>query len=117
MEHLKKMVMILVGVVFLCAGSIPLWAADAPASVTIAGIKDKKSAVDFPHQAHAPLLAGKCANCHVKADGGGGLKPALKTKPADMASALKHPFHTQCLDCHKASKNAKAPTACNGCHK
>lgn len=91
-------------------------AGDLPAKVTIAKIKDKKSPVDFPHKAHEAVLAGKCADCH-KTPAGGGLKPEFEQKPADMAAALKHPFHEKCLGCHKTSGKETSPTRCDGCHK
>lgn len=86
-----------------------------PASVTIDKIKDKKSAVTFPHAAHAAALKGKCGDCHVAAAGGGALKPEFLVKPADMGAAMKHPFHTQCKGCH--TTGAKGPTGCTDCHK
>jgi hypothetical protein len=103
-------------IVFL---TIPLGAiaADPPANVTIKVIQDKQAPVNFPHKAHQAKLQGKCANCHANASGDGGLKPEFAQKPANMGAAMKHPFHKQCLDCHKASGNAKAPTKCGDCHK
>lgn len=86
-----------------------------PESVTIDKIKDKKSPVTFPHAKHATVLEGKCGDCHAKAEGGGALKPEFLAKPADMAAALKHPFHTQCKGCH--TSGGKGPTACADCHK
>lgn len=91
-------------------------AAEPPDNVTIKVIQDKKSPVDFPHKAHAPRLVDKCGNCHANAAAPDKtLKPELTAKPANMAEALKHPFHTECKDCH--TKEGKGPKGCTECHK
>lgn len=119
MNKLTKIVIVagvVLGFVFILSGlGSEVNAGDPPDSVTISVIKDKKSAVVFPHKKHN--LAGKCGNCHVSADGSGGLKPELKAKPADMAAAMKGPYHVgpvSCKGCHTSM--AKGPKGCKDCH-
>lgn len=107
-------------------------ASQAPESVTLDDCMAKKSAVVFPHKAHAEKLECKachhtqadltaaaatevqtCGSCHTSPE-------KAETPKCGEMSMAKNPFHLTCVNCHKeeAKKNAetKAPTKCDQCH-
>ncbi|MBU0505533.1 MAG: cytochrome c3 family protein [bacterium] len=84
-------------------------AADMPTKTVIDSGNGTKAAVNFSHGTHP--MAGKCATCHVNADGTGGLIPELKNPEA----SFKNAYHARCIDCHK--EKAKGPVKCLDCHK
>ena len=88
-----------------------------PESVVVNNIQNAKPPVSFTHKKHIPLITGKCGSCHIDPAGGSELKPDFLKKPANLMEGLKNAFHGQCLECHKATNNEKAPTSCNDCHK
>lgn len=104
----------------------------APEKSTIDDCVAKKSAVEFPHQAHAEKLA--CKTCHhtqadltaestvaVESCGSCHNTPEKAETPVcSQMSTTKNPFHITCVGCHKeevAKKaDSKAPTKCDQCH-
>jgi len=124
MKNMKVFLTLLVVGVFL--GSVATVVAQeavkenidrVPENVVVNKIQNAKPPVGFTHKKHIPLITGKCGSCHVDPAGGSDLKPEFLKKPANLMEGLKNAFHGQCLDCHKASSNEKAPTSCNDCHK
>jgi len=103
-----------------------------PETVTIDDCVAKKSAVEFPHKAHAERL--ECKTCHHKQEGLTATSTdevqtcgechttpeAAETPICSQMSQTKNPFHITCVGCHKeeAKTNAetKAPTKCDQCH-
>lgn len=107
-------------------------AKEAPEKVSIDDCVVKKTAVAFPHAAHAKDIACKtchhtqenltatstdvvptCGSCHVAPE-------KAETPKCSEMSATKNPFHITCVKCHKeelAKKpDTKAPTKCDQCH-
>ncbi len=107
-------------------------ASKAPESVTLDDCKAKKSAVAFPHGAHAAKLECKtchhkqpdlkagastevktCASCHVSPE-------KAETPKCSEMGAKTNPFHGSCVSCHKEElakqPDTKAPTKCDQCH-
>jgi hypothetical protein len=105
-----------------------LFQAAAGEAVTIDDCVNKKSAVEFPHEAHFELT--ECTTCHhtaegLTADSDMEVKPcgACHTEPegaetpkCSEMSLSKNPFHINCVGCHKESGSENAPTKCDGCH-
>lgn len=107
-------------------------AKEAPEKTTIDDCVVKKTAVAFPHAAHAKTL--ECKVCHhnqetLKADSTEVVKPCgechtkvekPETPACSEMSMTKNPFHITCVKCHKeelAKKpDTKAPTKCDQCH-
>ena len=118
--------------VILAGSTFGAGAATPPEKATIDDCVAKKSAVEFPHGAHAKRL--ECKTCHhtqetlsltstdkVETCGTCHVTPAqAETPKCSEMSATKNPFHMLCVKCHKEelAKNAdtKAPTKCDQCH-
>src|SRR5512140_2946276 len=86
-------------------------AADAPEKATINEVQKSKSAVVFPHKAHADRIKN-CAECHHKDAAGKEQKcfACHKAEKKDKAVSLKDAMHTKCKDCHAKDAAKKAPT-------
>ena len=98
-----------------------------PDKVVIDDAQAKRAAVEFPHASHVKAVAD-CATCHhttkgltassgqeVAACASCHLDPKAATTPSMREMSLsKNPFHSLCIDCHKAE--AKGPTKCDDCH-
>jgi hypothetical protein len=93
-------------------------AANAPETTTIKDVQKSKSAVVFPHKAHADRIKN-CAECHHKDAAGKEQKcfNCHKAEKKDAAASLKDAMHAKCKDCHAKDASKKAPTKCDGCHK
>jgi hypothetical protein len=92
-------------------------AAGAPETATIKDVQKAKSAVVFPHKAHADRIKN-CAECHHK-DAAGKEQKCFACHMAEKKGAavsLKDAMHTKCKDCHAKDATKKAPTKCDGCH-
>jgi hypothetical protein len=109
------MLMAVVMVAVFSAGVIV--AADAPDKVTIKDVQKSKSAVAFPHKAHADRIKN-CAECHHKDAAGKEQKcfTCHKAEKAGATASLKDALHVKCKDCHAKDATKKAPTKCDGCH-
>jgi hypothetical protein len=92
-------------------------AGNAPDTVTIKDVQKAKSAVAFPHKAHAERIKN-CAECHHKDAAGKEQKcfACHKAEKKGDAVSLKDAMHTKCKDCHAKDATKKAPTKCDGCH-
>lgn len=131
---MRKYLPYVLGCLVVLAGTalVAVPANQLPETVTIDDCVAKKSAVEFPHKAHAERL--ECKTCHhtqesltadsseeVKTCGTCHVTPeAAETPICTQMSATKNPFHITCVTCHKEElkKNAetKAPTKCDQCH-
>jgi hypothetical protein len=94
--------------------------------MSLDGCGEKKSAVAFPHKAHAELM--ECATCHHTQEGltadSGDEVPTCKSCHLDpteegaldcaQMSPSKNPYHVNCMGCHKKEK--KGPVKCDECH-
>jgi hypothetical protein len=95
---MKKMIVALLSVAVFAGSAF----AAAPDSVVL---KNKKGDVTFGHKKHdAAGTLKDCKACHADAAGG------------KIGAVGKDKGHANCLDCHKKSGNAKAPTKCGDCH-
>jgi hypothetical protein len=115
---MKKFAMLLAIVMVAVFSAGVIVAADAPEKATIGDVQKVKSAVVFPHKAHADRV-GNCQECHHKDAAGKEQKcfACHKAEKKDAAVALKDAMHTKCQGCHKKDASKKAPTKCDGCHK
>lgn len=120
---MRRNLIITILLLFVVA-SIATAAGLGPTSVKIDAAKAKQGAVTFPHDKHVKAIA--CDKCHhtdkglkeasdkVKKCSACHLDPKDKAPSMRDASLTKNPFHTLCVNCHKAGK--KGPTMCNKCH-
>jgi len=122
----------LAAVTILAGSTFIAGAATPPEKVTIDDCVAKKTAVEFPHGAHAKV--NECKTCHhtqptltatstdkVETCGTCHVTPAkAETPKCSEMSLTKNPFHMLCVKCHKeelAKKaDTKAPTKCDQCH-
>ena len=121
----------ILGIVFVMVATVfagVAVAAEIPETVTIDDCVAKKTAVEFPHAAHAADV--ECTTCHHTAEGltaetVGGMEvqacgschtePTEATTPACSEMSLKkNPYHITCIGCHK--EQAAGPTKCDECH-
>jgi cytochrome c553 len=115
---MKKFAMLLAIVMVAVFSAGVIVAADAPEKATIGDVQKVKSAVVFPHKAHADRI-GNCQECHHK-DAAGKEQKCFACHKADKvgpAASLKDAMHAKCKDCHAKDAAKKAPTKCDGCHK
>ncbi|HEX2710497.1 MAG TPA: cytochrome c3 family protein [Candidatus Deferrimicrobium sp.] len=114
---MKKFAMLLAIVMVTVFSASVIVAADAPEKVTIKDVQKAKSAVVFPHKAHADRIKN-CAECHHKDAAGKEQKcfACHKAEKKGATSSLKDAMHTKCKDCHAKDATKKAPTKCDGCH-
>ena len=115
---MKKFAMLLAVVMVAVFSAGVIVAADAPEKVTINEVQKSKTAVIFPHKAHADRIKN-CAECHHK-DAAGKEQKCFNCHKAEKkgdAVALKDAMHTKCKECHSKDAAKKAPTKCDGCHK
>ena len=114
---MKKFAMLLAIVMVAVFSAGVIVAADAPEKVTIKDVQKAKSAVVFPHKAHADRIKN-CAECHHKDAAGKEQKcfACHKAEKKDAANSLKDVMHAKCKDCHAKDATKKAPTKCDGCH-
>lgn len=98
-----------------------------PIDVVIDDAKDKRAGVAFQHGKHSERVES-CDTCHhtqegltaktdakVQACSACHLDPEKASTPSMREMSLsKNPFHSLCIDCHKAE--AKGPTKCDDCH-
>ena len=114
---MRKFAMLLAIVMVAVFSASVIVAADAPEKVTIKDVQKAKSAVSFPHKAHADRIKN-CAECHHKDAAGKEQKcfACHKAEKKGAASSLKDAMHTKCKDCHSKDATKKAPTKCDGCH-
>lgn len=120
---MKKVIIGLGIIAVVCVAAMAL--AQEPTS-TLDACGEKKSAVSFPHEAHAAvaectachhtnegLVAGsdqkvdKCTVCHLNPE-------KAETPDCGSMSSKKNPYHINCVGCHKTE--AKGPTKCAECH-
>ena len=115
---MKKFAMLIAVVMVAVFSASVIVAADAPEKVTINEVQKSKTAVIFPHKAHADRIKN-CAECHHKDAAGKEQKcfTCHKAEKKGDAIALKDAMHTKCKDCHSKDTTKKAPTKCDGCHK
>jgi hypothetical protein len=114
---MKKFAMLMAVVMVAVFSASMIVAADAPEKVTIKDVQKTKSAVAFPHKAHAERVKN-CAECHHK-DAAGKEQKCFNCHKAEKkgeTSSLKDAMHTKCKDCHSKDETKKAPTKCDGCH-
>lgn len=126
--EMKKTLSALGLLIVLSAVTLAVGAAvKVPDQVTIDGAQAKRAAVAFPHAEHTKNVAdcttchhtnkgltassgqevATCASCH--------LDPKEAATPSIREMSLsKNPYHSLCIDCHKAE--AKGPTKCDDCH-
>ena len=90
---MKKFAMLVAVVMVAVFSASVIVAGNAPETVTIKDVQKVKTAVAFPHKAHADRIKN-CAECHHK----------------DAAGKEQ-----SCFACHKAEK--KGPAVCTQCHK
>jgi len=114
---MKKFAMMLAIVMVAVFSASVIVAADAPEKVTIKDVQKSKSAVSFPHKAHADRIKN-CAECHHKDAAGKEQKcfACHKAEKKGDANSLKDVMHAKCKDCHSKDATKKAPTKCDGCH-
>ena len=103
---MKKMLLMLVVVVFVLGSALAAVAADAPATVKF---EAKMGNVTLDHAKHSGMT--DCKTCHHLGVEAGACRSCHGVKPD--APKAKDAFHKVCKDCHK-EKNG--PTKCNGCH-
>jgi hypothetical protein len=107
-------------------------AKSAPEKITLDACVAKRSAVEFPHGAHAKAIAcdtchhtskgltatstmevPTCASCHNEPE------KATTPKCSEMSMSKNH-FHISCVNCHKEELKKDAskamPTKCDDCH-
>jgi hypothetical protein len=107
-------------------------AKEAPETITLDDCVAKRSAVEFPHAAHAEL--GACTACHHTQEGltAGSdtvVQPCsechtapekAETPKCSELSLKKNHFHINCIDCHKERAadfpDKVLPVKCEGCH-
>ena len=115
---MKKFAMLMAVVMVTVFSASVIVAGNAPETVTIKDVQKVKTAVVFPHKAHADRIKN-CAECHHK-DAAGKEQTCFachKAEKKGAAVALKDAMHTKCQGCHKKDATKKAPTKCDGCHK
>jgi Class III cytochrome C family len=114
---MKKFAMLMAVVMVAVFSASMIVAADAPEKVTIKDVQKARSAVAFPHKAHADRIKN-CAECHHKDAAGKEQKcfACHKAEKKGDAVSLKDAMHTKCTGCHKKDATKKAPTKCDGCH-
>ena len=115
---MKKFMMLMAVVMVAVFSAGVIVAADAPEKVTIKDVQKTKSAVAFPHKAHADRIKN-CAECHHKDAAGKEQKcfACHKAEKVGATASLKDAMHVKCKDCHAKDASKKAPTKCDGCHK
>jgi cytochrome c553 len=84
--------------------AVPAFAAEAPAGAQ--KIPAKNGDISFDHAKHKDVA---CNKCHADDKG-------AKIEFAGGADAQKK-WHGVCVECHKTSGKATAPTKCTDCHK
>ena len=115
---MKKFAMLVAVVMVAVFSASVIVAGNAPETVTIKDVQKVKTAVVFPHKAHADRIKN-CAECHHK-DAAGKEQSCFACHKAEKkgdAVSLKDAMHTKCQACHKKDATKKAPTKCDGCHK
>jgi hypothetical protein len=114
---MKKFAMVMAVFMVAVFSASGIVAAAAPEKVTIKDVQKTKSAVAFPHKAHAERVKN-CAECHHKDAAGKEQKcfACHKAEKKGDAVSLKDAMHTKCKDCHSKDATKKAPTKCDGCH-
>jgi hypothetical protein len=110
----RKLAIILIAIVVAMAFGAPAaFSADAPDTVTIKKVGDKKSAVTFSHAGHAKTI--DCFTCHHAAKTKEEIKGCAECHGKDeKASPAKTAYHNNCKGCHQKQK--AGPTKCNDCH-
>ncbi|MGN6184139.1 MAG: cytochrome c3 family protein [Thermoanaerobaculia bacterium] len=123
---MRQRLTVLMAILFSAA--TVLFAHHGPATIKINEAAKKQPAVNFSHEKHTKLVAGKCDTCHHTQKG---LTTDKDTKVAKCStchldpknaktpsmremSLAKNPFHIRCIACHKEQK--KGPVVCTGCH-
>jgi len=105
---MKRLMLALVAVAFLAAGSLA-FADNGPADITLEG--GKMGQIAFGHAAHQAKVTD-CTTCHHKGLDAG---KCTSCHGADAAAPkAKDAFHKQCQGCHKEQGG---PTGCKDCHK
>jgi hypothetical protein len=114
---MKKFAMLMTVVMVTVFSAGVIVAGNAPDTATIKDVQKAKSAVAFPHKAHAERIKN-CAECHHKDAAGKEQKcfACHKAEKKGAAVSLKDAMHTKCKDCHAKDATKKAPTKCDGCH-
>ena len=114
---MKKFAMLMAVVMVAVFSAGMTVAADAPSKATVKDVQKTKSAVAFPHKAHAERVKN-CAECRHKDAAGKEQKcfACHKAEKKGATSSLKDAMHTKCKDCHAKDATKKAPTKCDGCH-
>jgi len=115
---MKKFAMLMAVVMVTVFSAGVIVAGNAPETATIKDVQKTKTAVAFPHKAHAERIKN-CAECHHKDAAGKEQKcfNCHKAEKKDAAVSLKDAMHTKCQGCHKKDETKKAPRKCDGCHK
>lgn len=115
---MKKFAMLVAVVMVAVFSASVIVAGNAPETVTIKDVQKVKTAVVFPHKAHADRIKN-CAECHHK-DAAGKEQSCFACHKAEKKGdvvSMKDAMHTKCQGCHKKDATKKAPTKCDGCHK
>lgn len=115
---MKKFAMLVAVVMVAVFSASVIVAGNAPETVTIKDVQKVKTAVVFPHKAHADRIKN-CAECHHK-DAAGKEQSCFACHKAEKKGdvvSMKDVMHTKCQGCHKKDATKKAPTKCDGCHK
>ncbi|SMC21158.1 Class III cytochrome C family protein [Desulfacinum hydrothermale DSM 13146] len=142
MKKNSWLVMPLLALALIFAGTLIAVASDAPDVITLnpsLWAKHTKSPVEFSHKKHHDEYGVACTECHHKYEGGQNVwkegdpvkkceechnEPTIRGEkrlaPEQQKLNLKLAFHNNCIKCHrkvkKENRKTKAPTTCSKCH-